>query len=371
MDESKQGTREQRWYVVPGARWTVTLSARQGRLSSSHVAAADVLQQGAAALWLLCRYGGVGSKSRRGFGSFKDLEIKGIASAKDCMDIAANLRHAVGIAAHPGRRVRLSSLDDMLPPLEVATPWRDPWFALGQLGGALQTFARQNAHREKKIALGLPRQIHGPRKQPMRHQDPRNHRLPKKLSVRRRRRHAAPIHYHLAKANDDTLTVRITAFPSPDLPNLRTSREVLNEISGYVRTELEQRIRTHATRGTRPVDGLASSHGRDGGRPGKPGSVPNSGDQVEAVLLAAKTRKGGWKAIHEASGLQGPIQNTEEVPEDAEPGQRFRLIVASVSTNQQEVHFRWPAQTSEAETARSSSRGRAGDRSSRQRRSKR
>ena len=90
----------------------------------------------------------------------------------------------------------------------------------------------------KKIALGLPRQIHGPRKQPMRHQHPRTHRLPKKLSVRRRRRHAAPIHYHLAKANDDTLTVRITAFPSPDLPNLRTSPRS---------TERDQRIRAHGT----------------------------------------------------------------------------------------------------------------------------
>ena len=118
--------------------------------------------------------------------------------------------------------------------------------------------------------------------------------------------HTAPVHYHLAIANDDTLTVRMTAFPSPDLPNLTTSREVLNEISGYVRTELEQRKRTHATRGTRPVDGRASSHGRDGGRPGKPSSVPNSGDQVEAVLLAEKTRKGGWKAKHETRRSAGP-----------------------------------------------------------------
>ena len=371
MDETKRGIREQRWYLVPGARWTVTLSARQGRLNSSHIAAADVLRQGTAALWLLCRYGGVGSKSRRGFGSFKDVEIEEITSAKYCMDIAADLRHAVGIAANPRRRVRSSSLDNMLPPLEVATPWRDLWFALGQLGGAIQSFARQNAHRDEKIALGLPRQIHGPRNQPMRHQNPRTHRLPKKLSVRGRRRHTAPVHYHLAIANDDTLTVRMTAFPSPDLPNLTTSREVLNEISGYVRTELEQRKRTHATRGTRPVDGRASSHGRDGGRPGKPGSVPNSGDQVEAVLLAEKTRKGGWKAKHETSGLQGPIQNTDEVPADAEPGQRFRLIVASVSANQREVQFRWPAQPSEAGTARCSSRRRAGDRSSRQQRRKR
>ena len=370
MDETKRRVREQRWFVIPGARWTVSLSARQGRLDSSHIPAAEVLRQGVAALWLLCRYGGVGPKSRKGFGSFADLDIDGIDGVEDCAQIAAHLRRTVRIVDSPRRPMRSSTLDDMLPPLEVPTPWRDPWVVLGQLGSAIQNFARQNAHRERKIALGLPRQIHGPSSYPMHHQDPQAHRRPKRLFVPGRRRHAAPVHYHLALGEDRTLTVRMTAFPSPDLPNLDTSRKVLNEIRTHVQTELQQK-RTHASRGTRSVEGLAAVHGRYGGRPGVRGSVPKAGDQVDAVLLAEKTRKGGWKAKHEASGLQGPIQNTVEVPADAEPSQRVRLIVASVSANQRELYFRWPAQSSGPRTSHPNGRGRASERSSRQRRRKR
>ena len=369
MDERR--VREQRWFVVPGARWTVTLSARQGRLDSSHIPAAEVLRQGVAALWLLCRFGGVGSKSRKGFGSFADLDTEEIAGVEECMRVAANLRRAVGVAEPPPRPVRSSSLDEMLSPLEATTPWCDPWFALGQLGGAIQGFARQNAHETRKIALGLPRQIHGPTAQPMRHQNRRTHRPPKKLSVRGRVRHAAPVHYHLAPEEDGTLTVRMTAFPSPGLPDLETSRNVLNEIRTHVQTELVQRKRTHGNRGKRPVDGPAAPRDRHGDRPGVRGSVPRARDQVDAVLLAEKTRKGGWKAKHEASGLQGPIRNAAEVPADAEPGQCVMLVVASVSANQRELHFRWPAQSSDARASHSNVRGRGHDRSSRQRRRKR
>ena len=367
MDEA----RKQRWFVVPGARWTVTLSARQGRLDSSHIPAAVVLRQGLAALWLLCRYGGVGSKSRKGFGSFVDLDIDAIASVKDCMQLAANLRRKVGIADHPPRVARSSSIDEMLPPLEVTTPWHDPWCALGQLGTAVQSFARRNAHQESKIALGLPRKIHGPTAKPMRRQNHRTHRPPRQLSVRGRARHAAPVHYHLALGEDRTLTVRMTAFPSPELPNLETSRKVLNEFRTHVQTELEQRKRTHANRGTSPVDGSAAARDRHGGRPGVRGSVPKARDRVSAVLLAEKTRKGGWKAKHESSGLQGPIQNTAEVPADAEAGQRVRLIVASVSANLSELHFRWPAQSGDARASHPNGSGPARDGSTRQRRRKR
>ena len=373
MDETKRRgrVREQRWFVVPGTRWTVTLSARQGRLDSSHIPAAEVLRQGVAALWLLCRYGGVGSKSRKGFGSFADLDTEEIAGVEESMRVAANLRRAVGVAEPPPRPVRSSSLDEMLSPLEATTPWCDPWFALGQLGGAIQGFARQNAHETRKIALGLPRQIHGPTAQPMRHQNRRTHRPPKKLSVRGRVRHAAPVHYHLAPEEDGTLTVRMTAFPSPGLPDIETSRNVLNEIRTHVQTELVQRKRTHGNRGKRPVDGPAAPRDRHGDRPGVRGSVPRARDQVDAVLLAEKTRKGGWKAKHKASGLQGPIRNAAEVPADAEPGQRVMLVVASVSANQRELHFRWPAQSSDARASHSNVRGRRRDRSSRQRRGKR
>ncbi|MCS7269339.1 MAG: type III-B CRISPR module RAMP protein Cmr6 [Geminicoccaceae bacterium] len=54
---------------------------------------------------------------------------------------------------------------------------------------------------------------------------------------------------------------------------------------------------------------------------------PKPGDIVECVLLEQKTSKGGWKARHEPSGIEGPIQNSPAVPAAAKPGDRLKLKV--------------------------------------------
>ncbi|MCG8554134.1 MAG: type III-B CRISPR module RAMP protein Cmr6 [Proteobacteria bacterium] len=64
-----------------------------------------------------------------------------------------------------------------------------------------------------------------------------------------------------------------------------------------------------------------------------------SGDQVEAVLLDERTKKGGWKALHEPTGLAGHIHNSGDVPADARPGDCLTLVVASVSAR--EIAFRF------------------------------
>ena len=60
-------------------------------------------------------------------------------------------------------------------------------------------------------------------------------------------------------------------------------------------------------------------------RPSAP--PPEPGEIVSCVLLAEKTKKGGWKARHEPSGIEGPIQNSASVPPDAEPGRPIQLVV--------------------------------------------
>ena len=47
-------------------------------------------------------------------------------------------------------------------------------------------------------------------------------------------RHAAPILYHVGKASDGTLSVRIVVFPQLHLPDLDTSRLVLQQAMGSV-----------------------------------------------------------------------------------------------------------------------------------------
>jgi CRISPR-associated protein Cmr6 len=78
--------------------------------------------------------------------------------------------------------------------------------------------------------------------------------------------------------------------------------------------------------------------------------LPNAGDRVEAVLLDAKTRKGGWKAKHEPTGLSGPIQNSADVPDDLRPGNSLELIVASAS--KREIAFRYPTSADEQRNQR-------------------
>lgn len=348
MDDGPQGERRQRYYVQPDARWTLTLSARSAAApkDGSIIPADEVLHQGEGALWLLCRYGGIGSKARKGFGSFSDIDAEGIASVGDCKRRGASIRSIAGLAESPGDPVRSSRLEEMLS-LEVETPWRDWWFALDQLGFAIQSFAQENAHRERKYALGLPRRIHRP---------------PKPLSANDRQRHASPVHYHLAPQADGTLTVRMTAFPSPDLPDINTSREVLTELKGHLASELKASIQEHANRGTRKP-AAARPPASAGDQALVSDSVPRPGDCVEAVLLEERTRKGGWKARHEPTGLQGPIQNTKDVPDTAEPGQRISLIVAFA---QREMAFTWPTPAARARQSKTGGgRGRQSGRSGR------
>ena len=84
----------------------------------------------------------------------------------------------------------------------------------------------------------------------------------------------------------------------------------------------------------------AGGYGHGGlGPAGQSQTGPQPRDRRAAELLEEKTRKGGWKAKHIESGLQGPIQDTGNVPAGAKPGQRVQLTVASVTAK--EMAFRW------------------------------
>lgn len=72
-------------------------------------------------------------------------------------------------------------------------------------------------------------------------------------------------------------------------------------------------------------------------------TLPKAGDRVEVTLLEERTKKGGWKARHEPSGLAGPIQNSADVPATKKAGDRLTLVVASVSAR--EIAFRVQTET--------------------------
>jgi CRISPR-associated protein Cmr6 len=88
-------------------------------------------------------------------------------------------------------------------------------------------------------------------------------------------------------------------------------------------------------------------------------ALPIPGEVVDAQLLEERTKKGGWKAIHEPSGLSGPIQNSGDVPSDKNAGDALRLLVASA--NEHELAFRFPTRPHE-EAVQRTPRNRKGGR---------
>ncbi|MBD3165492.1 hypothetical protein GF324_02750 [bacterium] len=79
MDEKSRGQRRQRYYLPRGAKWTLRFLAkdtdRKWENGTMTLTAAEAMAQAQAALWLLCNYGAVGSKSRHGFGSLS-MQVK-------------------------------------------------------------------------------------------------------------------------------------------------------------------------------------------------------------------------------------------------------------------------------------------------------
>lgn len=336
MDDNKSegGVRGrfQRWYLAPGACWQVQLTARSVKVGESfnRVEAQIVLDQGLAALALLYRYGGVGAKSRKGFGSFAGSADLAAMSLEDCRQRAVNFRRAFGLgaASFDAGRAHSSNIEDMLPWTDLPVGWSNYWLALDQVGDAAQRFAQRYKHRREKKALGLPRKIGHPASG-----DFRQGRYVDD-------RHTSPVHYHFAR-EDGVLVLRVAAFPAKYLPDLPTSRRFLGELLEHLREELPRRFKDLADEGAKPPinpdppRAAAGSAATPATR-----ALPRSGDRVQALLLPEKTKRGGWTARHVASGMTGPIVNSPDVPGDQQPNVEVPLIVASVNT--QAISFRFP-----------------------------
>ena len=328
-----------RWFRPAKSRWRVTLTVRCGRFTtgsgeSVRLSSDHLLEQAAAALWLLTQFGGVGSRSRKGFGSFDDIKVEGIASKEDCIASAERLRELCKLDGQQGPSVKAPALEEMLI-MEQPTVWTDPWYALDQTGMVLQLFTKSLAA-EKRVALGLPRRVG-------RGRDARNLRGDSGID-----RHAAPALWSLATRRDETLVVRLIAFPAARLPKKADSKAILQQLVDFAIQELKQRAnQSHSTGGRRsyspPASGPRQEDAPRQPRSGLVADLPKANDRVQTELLKEKTKKGGWKAKHLDSGLQGPIQNTKDVPIDAEPGQHVELTVAYVRS--QEMAFKWASRT--------------------------
>ena len=316
-----------RWLRPAGAVWQLTVTARDGRLPTPKgsecvpIPASLLIGQASAAVWLLTRFGGAGSRSRKGFGSFHDIDVDGIASVEDCRAAAARFREACRLPQSRGRPLDSPVLEDVIL-MECPTPWRNPWFALDQVGMALQLFAK-GRDGEERVPLGLPRRVG-------RGRDTRE------LRAGKVKRHASPAMWSLGAREGGALTIRLAAFPAARLPDRKASEEALRELVGFAEAELTKQTKRWPHAGRRPPPSDRTPSGVTTADSTSPSAL-EKGQFVEAVLLEERTKKGGWRARHEPTGKKMPIQNTGDVPAEREPGDRVELYVFANDA------FQWPS----------------------------
>jgi CRISPR-associated protein Cmr6 len=242
MDEKDK----RRHFLAPGARWQLTLIARA---HESMVPARLVLEQATAALWLLCSYGGVGSKTRKGFGSLFAGNLDGWHCDR-CKQVARDLRSSMGISSGFKSELATTAALQLREQVEVSFAWSDPWQVLDQVGFALQAFAKKFAHKREKMALGLPRRIGrspsdatgafnatGPMRRLL--EDARSRGGSHNI------RHASPFHVHLAPAANGApgFKVTVSTFPAACLPDFNTSKQFLDQFRNALNADLDGRAR--------------------------------------------------------------------------------------------------------------------------------
>ena len=334
MDEQNS---KARWYRHPGNSWDITLTSREScqltnpgkHHTDTKVPVTLIMRQVEAALWLLARFGGAGSKVRKGFGSFNDVSVDGINSLGECIETAREFRNlCCGQTMQPVTGTGTPALEKRIGPVDIKTPWKDPWFALDRFGAVYQRFVKTQQKTDREV-LGLPR-------------------------GQNEDRLASPLHLSLSADDDKLLTIRLIAFPSSNSTTGKVSplgKKVLEDLCQFVERELRNEI--SQDKGKR---GQVLSTGRRT----QPPRPLKSGQEIQAELLETKTKKGGWKAKDIQTEIEGNIENSDRVPSDVEPGQEVRLIVKS--TDPRNASFFWPTPEIEVKMQRSATIDRRGGR---------
>lgn len=254
MDETSRGERKQRAVADTNGEWELTclirpsqyIEASQNTKPETYrpIATEQIRIQFQAAMWLLTRFGGVGSKSRKGFGS---LHVEGaikIDQIEHAMEAAAGLRRSLGMTQPFKESVAespaLGHPDIVMSEQTIVA--QDGREAIEIVGRAYANVAGSFKHQEEKIALGLPRKLHGPSDKPLKHQSQANHNPPIFLRTSKQTsgspkdaRYASTIHFHVSQAEPGRWVVRLLAFPVKYLPDTRSHTTTANFLKEFAK----------------------------------------------------------------------------------------------------------------------------------------
>jgi CRISPR-associated protein Cmr6 len=194
-----------------------------------------IMEQVKFAFYMLSKYGGLGAKSRKGFGSFKindNIFLNGINEGI-IKNKSKELRKEVF-----GKENTINNNDWNIIILEKEIN-PDPDKPLEKLQNIYKSFADKYKHKEQKISLGLPRKIHGPLNKPLPNQI--NHNPPLKLLHRKGYEKAAsPVHFHLEPSKDDKWILRMAIIPSHYLPDYNRCKDFLMDFKKHIEEEIKK-----------------------------------------------------------------------------------------------------------------------------------
>jgi CRISPR-associated protein Cmr6 len=305
---------------------------------------ADHLAEQVEIAWkLLCCFGAVGAKSRKGFGSLQESAgappdpQRILEEARRC---ATKLREELRLGARPFDPVCAGgapSIDALAAaPVTLSLSSQDAWWVMNAVGLAMKNVASDWKHLRHKVVLGLPRQIHGPRNEPLHHQNAADHKRPTRLrgTPPVDQRHASPVHVCVRQSPSGALEVRVLAFVASKLPDEVLSRDTLRDYVGLLAAELRRVTARAPTPAPAPAPVPAPVRR----------IAPEQGS-VQRVRLSGQTKKGGWKAqlvVHDAT-YEGPVLGTG-APPALELGAEFEVKVKSLTTSgpsPRQAQFEW------------------------------
>jgi CRISPR-associated protein Cmr6 len=336
MDEGRGDQRRQRCFMAPGASWKLHVSVRDSRIRSNSatpaagaanspghevpaskapdicaISAQDILDEVRAALWLLGQYGGVGSKSRKGFGSLLvTLDGAEGISLATIRAQAARLREKYDRNPPNGNELLTSGFTQDTPmcvDVEIQTP--DVWRALDAAGYAYQAVAQSWKHNKKKAALGLPRKIHGPQRNPM--QGQQNHQPPQRLADGATR-YSSPIHISLASTTNG-LRIRALVFPQKIYLSQKETSEFLQDFLEDFEREFGALAPGIAANPRLPVAGVARQQAAGGHA--APAKRP-AGTSVRVKMIGPRGEGKRGYLVQETGRPEGKLGT---LPEDKPP----------------------------------------------------
>lgn len=328
MDDDRN-TGKRRCYMPAGAQWRLHTSARPSRYQPSiHLSADDVLKQAADALWLLGQFGGVGARSRKGFGSLQ-IKIRPPAAATvdgitldGLLRAAANLRQQCGLDKNnpdtTGKGEILTSAfflntKPMLITLDVEA--QSAWQAADTIGTAYQAAVKTLRPKAQRAAVGLPRG-----------------KLRPDLA-----RYASPVHISLAPSGTAAFTLRLLAFPQAIHKSTAETREVLEKFL----QELEDTIQDVTGNQKKANRGASQPSPQSALQPSNRGVISGrpAGTQVDVTVIEPRP-KGGYK-VEESDGTKG-VLTAANIPHDLSIGESYKVQIKDDGPKNRQ--YRWPQQ---------------------------